>query len=354
MRLFHKDLSLLQRRALTFVIASAGTGTFWALDLPLPFLFGPMIFCLIASLGHVPIKGFGQVSVAARTILGVAVGASITPALFTELPRMALSVALIPIFIALIGLVGVPFFRKIWGFDFPTAYYAAMPGGLQDMVIFGVEAGANPRALSLIHATRVFVIVTLAPFFLTHVYGATLSNPIGAPIGTLPVGEMVLMALAALIGWKGGERIGLFGASILGPMIVTATLSLAGLIHSRPPAEAILAAQFFIGCGIGAHFLGVTWAELTRVVAAGIAYVFVLAVLAAGFTALVMHLGLAPHPVEAFLAFAPGGQAEMTVLAIVTGADLGFVITHHLTRIVLVILGAPLVAGLIRRSKSRG
>ena len=337
-------------RSLTLILAGAGTLAFWALDLPLPFLFGPMAACLIAALSNVPIKGFGQVSVAARTILGVAVGASITPDLFHQLPQMAMSVALVPVFIALIGIIGVPFFRHVWGFDGPTAYYAAMPGGLQDMVIFGTEAGGDPRALSLIHATRVLIIVTLAPAFLTLAYGAGLTNPIGAPVTELPVGEMALMAAAALIGWKGGERIGLFGASILGPMIVTAALSLSDLIHSRPPAEAILAAQFFIGCGIGVHFLGVTWGELTRVVLAGIAYVLVLAVLAAGFTGLVTWAGLG-DPVEAFLAFAPGGQAEMTVLAIVTGADLGFVITHHLTRIVLVIVGAPLVAGLMARRR---
>lgn len=334
------------QRLLTFLLASAGTVAFWALDLPLPFLFGPMAFCLGGALAHLPLKGFGQVSVAARTILGVAVGASITPAVIAELPRMAVSVALIPVFIALIALVGVPFFRRVWGFDAPTAYYAAMPGGLQDMVLFGSEAGGNPRALSLIHATRVLIIVTLAPFILSHFYDAGLSNPIGAPATSLPLHELAIMVLAAFVGWKGGERLGLFGASILGPMIVTAVLSLADVIHSRPPAEAILFAQFFIGCGIGVHFLGVTWTELTRVVAAGVAYVLILAVLAAGFTALVTGIGLG-DPVAVFLAFAPGGQAEMTVLAIVTGADLGFVITHHLTRIVIVIIGAPIVARLI-------
>lgn len=337
-------------RALTFVLAAAGTAVFWLLNLPLPFLFGPMAFCLAGALAHLPLKGFGQVSVAARTILGVAVGASITPEVVAQLPQMALSVALIPIFIAVIAAVGVPFFRKLWGFDAPTAYYAAMPGGLQDMVIFGTEAGGDPRALSLIHATRVLIIVTLAPFLLSHLYGAALTNPIGAPVADLPWYELLIMAAAAWVGWKGGERIGLFGASILGPMIVTAVLSLTGVVHFRPPAEAILAAQFFIGCGIGVHFLGVTWGELTRVVAAGVAYVLVLAVLAAAFSGLVTALGLG-EPVPAFLAFAPGGQAEMTVLAIVTGADLGFVITHHLTRIVIVIVGAPVVAGLIARRR---
>ena len=80
-----------------------------------------------------------------------------------------------------------------------------------------------------------------------------------------------------------------------------------------------------------------TWKEVTRVVAAG-------------FTGLVAALGLG-DPVPVFLAFAPGGQAEMTVLAIVTGADLGFVITHHLTRIVIVIVGAPVVARIIARGR---
>mgnify|MGYP002651897168 CR=1 FL=1 len=54
-------------------------------------------------------------------------------------------------------------------------------------------------------------------------------------------------------------------------------------------------------------------------------------------TEIVTRFGLAKG-VEGFLAFAPGGQAEMTVLAIVVGADLGFVVVHHLTRLVLVIL----------------
>ncbi|WP_170763588.1 AbrB family transcriptional regulator [Ruegeria lacuscaerulensis] len=340
------------KRVFTFALALLGMVIFWALDLPLPFLFGPMLACLVAALAHAPLEGFGQVSIAARTILGVAVGASITPSLFDELPKMAASIMLIPFFIILIALVGVPFFRKVWGFDDKTAFYAAMPGGLQDMIIFGSEAGADPRTLSLIHGTRVLIIVTLAPLFLTVFYDAELTNPIGQPTSELPVHELLLMVLAAFVGWKGGERIGLFGASILGPMILTAALSLGDFIHSRPPREAILLAQFFLGCAIGVKFVGVTWSELRRVVAAGVAYVLVLAILAAGFTVIVTTLGLG-RPVEAFLAFAPGGQAEMTVLAIVSGADLGFVITHHLTRIVLVIIGAPIAANLILRWSNR-
>jgi membrane AbrB-like protein len=335
----------LRHRALTLAAAVVGAGVFWLIGFPLPFLFGPMLACLVAALMGAPLKGMGQVSVGARTILGVAVGASITPDLLARLPQLAYSVALIPVYVAVIGLIGVPFFRKVYKFDWVTSWYAAMPGGLQDMVIFGQEAGGDVRALSLIHATRVLIIVTLAPILLITLFGVSLDNPIGAPATTLPPGEMALMVVAALVGWKGGERIGLFGASIIGPMIVTAALSLGGLIHVRPPAEAILFAQFFIGMGIGVGYVGVTLLELRRDVAAGVIFMLVLAVLTAGFAELAYLLGLAP-PVESFLAFAPGGQAEMTVLAIVAGADLGFVIVHHLTRIVVVILGAPVAARL--------
>ena len=81
--------------------------------------------------------------------------------------------------------------------------------------------------------------------------------------------------------------------------------------------------------------------------AAGVFFVLLLAGLAAAFTEVVVGFGLAA-PVEGFLAFAPGGQAEMTVLAIVAGADLGFVIVHHLTRIMVVITGAPIAARIFR------
>lgn len=337
----------LRAQALTFLLAAASVVAFQLLGLPLPFLFGPMFACLIAAFSGLNLTGFGQISVGARTILGVAVGASLTPAVIAELPGLAGSLIIVPLYIGLIGLIGVPFFRHVCGYDPVTAYYAAMPGGLQDMVIFGQEAGGDPRALSLIHATRVLLIVTLAPILLTFVFGVGLTKQMGAPIADLPWQELALMAFAALFGWKAAARMGLFGASILGPMIVAAALSLTGLLHGRPPKEAILFAQFFIGIGIGVHYMGITWKEFRQIITTAIAFVAILAAMAAALAVTVPRLvGLGE--VEAFLSFAPGGQAEMTVLAIVAGADLGVVIAHHLLRIILVITFAPIVARLMR------
>lgn len=336
----------LRRRLLTVALSVAGTLAFVALSLPLPFLFGPMSACLIAALLGARLLGLGVISKAARTILGIAVGASVTPEVLARLPQMAASVAFIPPYVAAIALVGVPYFHKVCKYDLPTAYFAAMPGGLQDMLAFGQDAGANVRALSLAHATRVLIIVTVAPMVIVNGFDLSLDAPMGVAASELPWHEMALMVAAGLIGWKGGERIGLFGATILGPLILTAALSLAGLIHARPPAEAIKTAQFFIGMGIGVGYVGVTLAELRRDVLAGTVYVLILAALALLVTEIVVLLGFA-EPLEGFLSFAPGGQAEMTVLAIIAGADLGFVVVHHLVRVLLVVAGAPIAARVI-------
>lgn len=332
-----------RQQALTLAVAAAGTGLFWILGLPLPFLFGPLAACLFAALAGAPLKGTKSLSQAMRTILGVAIGASLTPAVVESLPTMALSLALVPVYVVLIALIGVPFFRRVYRFDGATAWYAAMPGGLQDMILFGQEAGADTRALSLIHATRVMIIITLAPLILTQFFDASLDNPIGAPASTIPVHELIIMALAAIVGWKVAERIGMFGAAMLGPMILAGILSLTDVIHYRPPAEAILAAQFFIGITLGAGYIGVTLRELRRDVLAGVFFVLLLSLVTIAFTELVILTSLAP-PIDAFLAFAPAGQAEMTVLAIVVGADLGYVVVHHLTRVFIVITGAPIAA----------
>ena len=342
--------AIFTRRLFTIAIALLGTAVFLLLRLPLPFLFGPMFACLVAALAGARLKGIGPASTLARIILGIAVGASLTPEVLHQVPQMAGSVAFIPLYILLIGLVGVPFFHRVCGFDLPTSYYAAMPGGLQDMVLFGKEAGGDPRALSLIHATRVLIVVTIAPLVLFYLFDRPLTHPVGEPVQNLPLGELTIMAAAGIVGWKIAERIGMFGATILGPMIMTGLLAFGGFIEHRPPREAILAAQFFIGIGISAGYVGVTLRELRGYVTSGLVFVLFLAALAALITKIVVLLGFAT-PVEGFLAFAPGGQAEMTVLALVAGADLGFVVVHHLVRLTLVILGAPIFAALVRVRK---
>lgn len=295
--------------AVTHVIALAGVLAFTGLGLPLPWLLGPIMACLIAALIGVPMRGMPIINNAMRSILGVAVGATFTTALVVSMAGMWPTLLLVPVMVLLIGLIGVPYFQRLWGFDFATSYYSAMPGGLQDMLLFGEEAGGDVRALSLIHATRVMVIVVALPFILNIYWGVDLGTPPGVPATTLPVPQMILMGVAGIAGWQIAKAVGLFGASILGPMILAAVLALAGILQHRPPAEAIWAAQFFIGMTVGTKYAGVTGAEVRRDVAAALGFCVILLILSAVFVEFVHICALAP-PMETLLAFAPGGAGR--------------------------------------------
>jgi len=212
-------------------------------------------------------------------------------------------------------------------------------------LVFGEEAGGNVRTMSLVHATRILVIVSALPFLLKFFWDADLSNPPGVPASTVPAHQLALMLVCSFVGWQGAKRIGLFGASILGPLILAGVFAVFGFLQHRPPAEAIWAAQFFIGMTVGAKYAGITMAEIRRDVTAALGFCVFLGVLTLVFFEVVYALDLAPA-MEVLLAFAPGGQAELAVLAIIVGADLSFVISHHVLRIFLVIIGAPVAARL--------
>lgn len=338
---------LWRARAKTLAIAGVGAGAFLALGLPLPLLLGPMLACLVAALSGARMADMGDAGTYLRTFLGLAVGASITPDLLHRLPAMAGSLAFVPLFILVIGCIGYPLFRKVFGFDHATAYYAAMPGGLQDMLVFGEEAGGDVRALSLIHATRVLAIVTVAPVLMTVFWQIDLTRAPGRPASETDPVQIAILLVAGLVGWKLAERARLFGASILGPMILATILSLSGVITARPPTEMIWAAQLFIGLSVGVKYTGITGREIRVDVGAGLAYAAILSLVSLGFIEVVTQTGIAPAQ-EGFLAFLPGGQAEMVVIAIMAGADLAFVVSHHLLRVVLVITCAPIVARLFR------
>ena len=329
-----------------WVMGLAGVWVFHIADLPLPWLLGPIFTCLVAALAGAPLGGISPLNDGMRTVLGVAVGATMTPAVLATIPGMWPTLMLVPVMVICIGVIGVPYFQKVCGYDFPTAYYSAMPGGLQDMLAFGEEAGGNVRSMSLIHATRVLIIVVALPFILRGFWDVEIENPPGDPITDMPAPQLALMVFCALFGWWAALKIGMFGAAILGPVIIAAIATIVGFLHVRPPAEAIWAAQFFIGVSIGAKYAGITMREVRKDLAAGFGFCALVILLTVVFVETIYGLGLAPGR-EALLAFVPGGQAELTVLALIVGADVAFVVTHHVFRMCVVILGAPVALRII-------
>ena len=337
----HLNFKFSSTPLVTFVIGLLGVFIFMILELPLPWLLGTLFSCLIAAFFNVKLEVIKPLNEGMRTIIGVAVGSMVNMTLLESMINIWPTLILMPIMIIIIGVCGVPYFYYFCRYDWPTSYYAAMPGGLQDMIVFGEEAGGNARIISLVHATRVIIIVSALPFFLKYFWQLNLDNAPGLPLINIQVSQIIVLIICCLAGWQIARYFNMFGASILGPLIVAALASLTGVLITRPPAEAIWLAQYFIGISVGVKYVGITISELRRDVAAGIGYCAILLTITLFFIFLIYSYNLAPM-IDSLLSFLPGGQAELVVLALVAGADMIFVVSHHLLRIVIVIFGAPI------------
>jgi uncharacterized membrane protein AbrB (regulator of aidB expression) len=53
----------------------------------------------------------------------------------------------------------------------------------------------------------------------------------------------------------------------------------------------------------------------------------------------------------ALLAFSPGGLAEMSLIALSMNVDAAYVSSHHIVRIFMIVLAAPLLFRLLRRGR---
>ena len=338
---------LTRQRIITLACAALGAFLFSLLGIPLPLLLGPMAGLLIAALARLQLSGVGQFGIYMRTFLGVAIGSTVTPELLASLPSIAFSLGFVIPFTALIGSIGFLLFRRV-GFDRATSFYSAMPGGLQDMLIFGEEAGGNVRAMSLIHATRVLVIFACVPIAVTVIWDINLNRPPGQSALDLPPFDVLLMCVAGWVGWKGAAKIKVPGSSIIGPLVLSAILSLTGVIHSRPPVEMLWASQFFIGIGVGVRYAGITAYEVRNYVLAGFAYSMLIGIISIGIIFVIAGI-IGLDSLAVFLAFLPGGQAEMAMIAVIAATDVAFVVAHHITRIFLVIIFAQLFSSWLQR-----
>ncbi len=338
------DLARIGPILLAFAIGAAGAAAFYVLKLPLPFFLGSLTACLVASVLKAPIAPPRALSIPIRCVIGAGIGAAFTPALIGQLGGMLGSFAIFVPYTFAIILGGRLFFEKVAGLDKPTAFFAAVPGGLTDMVSMGAEAGANQRAVVLIQATRILLIVFTVPLWLQWIDGIAVG---GRVVQTLPLSEMraidgLALVVIGWVGWKAAVRLKLAGAPLVGPMILSALAHALGLTTARVPFEVLTFCQVVLGAILGCRFRGLTWSEFSTTVLWGVAFAAIV-VLATGFGSLAIEQVTGINHVSVLLAYAPGGQTELNLLAYILGADIAFVALHHLIRLAIVFASAQMV-----------
>jgi uncharacterized protein len=329
---------------LPFLIGACGVWLFLRLGLPLPWFLGSMAAVMVATFARVPIERAGFIALPLRTLIGFTVGTSFTPALLDRVGGMTGSlIVMVPLTYAIVSL-GMWFFQRFAGFDRPTAFFAAVPGGLNDMVLMAGDAGAQERSVTLAHVTRIFVVICTLPFFIQYGLGHEIAGGgiTRMRLAALTPPDAVTILLITVGGYLLAKRLNIAGAPVIGPMILSALAHITGLTHAKMPVELMNLAQLGLGVLLGARFKGITVKELTTTVAASAVFSVVILLLSAAVAALV-HWGLGIPMLSVLLAYAPGGQTELLLIALVLGLDAPYVALHHLMRLFTVIIGAQIV-----------
>lgn len=348
-----KDLPLSVRIAIALLLGTLGGALFALFGLPLPWMLGAMIVTLIAVLSGVPLAAPNAARPVMVTVIGVMLGSSFRPEIFSRAGDWLISLSFLALYVAIAAVMVVPFYRRLGRMDGPTAFFAAMPGGINDMTEIGESMGGDGRRIVLAHAARIVVTVGTVAFFfrfaLGHdVSGVSLADQ-GDPLGLSDVG---LLIGSGIFGCALGMLLKLPAPTLLGPMILSALVHMLGWTNSAPPAWLIVVSQVFLGTIMGCRFLGCPKGLVVRALLLGTGATVMTLALSILF-ALAFH-GLFGQAVEqVLLAYAPGGLTEMSLVALAMDADVAYITLHHIVRITMLIAVAPTILKAMARGLQR-
>jgi uncharacterized protein len=318
---------------LTLAIGAAGGGLFAWLGLPAAWLSGAMVAVAVAALAGVTARVPEHLRNAAFVLIGVSMGASVTPEMVEQLAAWSLSLGLLALSVVVTMLAGAAYLERVHGWDPVTARFSAVPGAMASvMILAGVSSADVPR-VALAQSLRVFALVTVMPPVISFFSGAS-SLPAAAAVETTGTAiEVVAMLGASAVSAAFFQLLRVPGGVLLGAMLASALLHGTGLVAGRPPPGVLIVGFVATGAVIGARFRGTSLAVLRATVRGALESVFLALALSAGFAALGTYWLDLPFS-QLWLAYAPGGVEAMAIMAFTLGFDPAFVGGHHVLRLI--------------------
>lgn len=318
--------------------------------MPLPWMLGAMFTVMVVAIAGANLTAPARLRGVMVPILGVMLGSGFSPAIFSKAADWAITLAILPVFIVAAFGAAYVIYRRIGRYDPVTAFYASAPGGLNDMILMGAAAGGEERRIAMAHAGRIFMVVTLVVLFYTLVLKVETTGDARPFITFADVGfrDLVILITCAVAGAYLGPKVGLPAPTILGPMILSGIVHLTGITGASPPTIAVNATQLVMGTVIGCRFAGAAPRDVMKDLGLSLLAASAMLLVAIPITLAVTTLtGINIR--EVFLSFSPGGLPEMSILALSLDADIAYIATMHIIRIVLVIALAPVFFRLIKR-----
>lgn len=332
----------LMRAAIALLIGSAGGALFALVGMPLPWTLGAMTAAAAAAIWFnrwpmpVPVRNL------ARPVVGVLAGSAFTPEIAALILQWWPAVLSVTAYSVVVTILGYFVFRRLWHLDPPTAYFAAAPGGLAEMTLFGSTHGGAARTIALFHTIRIVAVVFVVPFALQLLLGHPIVRMPLSSAATVDPAEWLILFVAGVVGYVLGRHLKFPGGEMVAAMLCSALLHGFGIVHAAPPGWLVIFAQILIGSVAGARFAGLQWIELRITVLRAIIWAAFL-LLSASLLATVIGGRLGIDPVTMLLALAPGGTAEMIIVTLAVGGEVALVSVCQIVRILLVLTLVPIV-----------
>ncbi len=263
---------VLIRQAFALLLGAVAGYAAYRAGLPLPWMLGPMILNTIASVAGAPVAAPVRLRPVVIPVIGVMLGSAITADVFANIGDWAVTLAVMVPFLACAAAASLIVYRKIGRLDPVTAYFAAMPGGINEMLLLGTEAGGNERRIAMAHATRILVVISCVGLFYGLVLGVRPGGDGGRPwlpLSALSLSDWGILAACALIGIPLAKLLRLPAGNVLGPMILSGIAHVTHLVDIPPPTLVVNGAQIVLGTIIGCRFVGATTREIGRDMGAG-------------------------------------------------------------------------------------
>jgi uncharacterized protein len=327
----------------TLLVAAAGAGLLELVGFPGALVAGSMLAVAVAALAGRPMRVPLPLARVCFVMVGMLLGTVVTPQTLRGIATWPLSVALLMV-AAMTTLAGTAaYLRWVHGWQALSALLGASPGSMAQVMALAAELGADLRGVAIVQVMRVLLIVLGVPAGLA-VFGLAVT-----PVASLPAaGAGSFTELAILVIASTGSALAMLclrfpGGLMFGAMFGAAVLNGSGLVHASLPWWLGSAAVVTLGAVAGARFANTGLRMLLSYLGAALGSFAVAGLVAASFALLVAAL-LPLRIADVIVAFAPGAQDTMMVLALTLGLDPIYVGAHHLVRFLVVSLAIAVAA----------
>ncbi len=332
------------RTAETLLIASLGGVAFTLIGFPAGLISGSLLGVAAAALLGRPLMVPRQFSRVISVLVGISLGAVVTPETLKGLAAFPVSIAVLAVATICMTLATTSYLRFVHQWDWQTALFGASPGALAQVMVLAADYGADMRKIAIVQVMRVVVLTIGLPSGLAY-FGLTATGAFlpRSSAGIASFTELAILIAVSTVTALVLMRLRLPGGLMFGAMLGSGVLHGAGFIDAVLPWWVAAAAVIGIGAVTGSRFANTDPLTLLRYLGAALGS-FAVAISVASAFVLLLTTMLPVRIADVVVAFSPGAQDTMMVLALALHLDPIFVGAHHLSRYILVSLSIPLLA----------